>query len=338
MTKAFLLTINEKSLEYYQDILNYLRCLKGLVYILITEHIGQSNKHYHGFVQYDTNKRLSVNKLYGTHIEKSFGSAQKNIAYCLCEDDKHKMDGITAIKIYEEGTPRLTGNPNLSIRELAELDNAFDLPDYRMYNTFIKIKAEKNKRISLGSWRKNVKCYYIQGPSAIGKSLKAEELVKTWYNDNGIEDEDLMYIDEVKYVNGFYEGVGVEYPCDVAIFDDFRADNMKPQEFINLIDYRVHNMNIKCNEHKNRYSLIIFTSVQKLSDIYRNVNDYERREQWERRLEVIDLYPPEPVSIGGYNLGYKTNFNNLENYHLKNSNNLNEVEVTDSWGDHIILN
>ena len=68
--------------------------------------------------------------------------------------------------------------------------------------------------------------------------------------------------------NGFYSGISVECPCVVAIFDDFRAGIMKPEESINLIDYRVHNLNIKGSSVKNRYELIIFTSVQCLFSVY----------------------------------------------------------------------
>ncbi|KAG4098203.1 hypothetical protein H8356DRAFT_1674046 [Neocallimastix lanati (nom. inval.)] len=67
---------------------------------------------------------------------------------------------------------------------------------------------------------------------------------------------------------------------------------MRSEEFINLIDYRVQNLNIKGGSAKNYYKLIIFTSVQKLSSIYRNVEDFERREQWERRINLVNIYPP----------------------------------------------
>ena len=188
-----------------------------------------------------------------------------------------------------------------------------------MYNTYNKIKAEKSKRLTIGSWRKDIKVYYIQGPSAIGKSERAEEIVKQYYLDKGIDNPDEMFFDEVKYLNGFYSGVNLEYPSEVAVFDDFRAGIMKPEEFINLIDYRVHNLNIKGTECKNNYKLIVFTSVQKLSSIYRNVEDYERREQWERRINLINLYPPERVHIGGLPVGYRTDFNELENYSIENN-------------------
>lgn len=43
-----------------------------------------------------------------------------------------------------------------------------------------------------------------------------------------------MYFDELKYdTNGFYAGVNVDMPTKVAVFYDFRAGIMKPEEFIN---------------------------------------------------------------------------------------------------------
>lgn len=85
------------------------------------------------------------------------------------------------------------------------------------------------------------------------------------------------------------------------------------------IDYRTYNLNIKGGSVKNKYELIIFTSVQKLSSVYKNVEEYERREQWERRINLIDLYPPERVHIGGLPVGYRTNFNNFDSFSLENN-------------------
>ena len=48
-------------------------------YYLCCEHIGQENKHYHIYVQYDNPKKLAFKKLHGCHVEKSYGSAQQNM-------------------------------------------------------------------------------------------------------------------------------------------------------------------------------------------------------------------------------------------------------------------
>ena len=48
------------------------------------------------------------------------------------------------------------------------------------------------------------------------------------------------------------------------------------------------------------------------------------------------MFPPEPVTLGGLSLGYRTDFNELERYTPTRT--LTEVEVTDNWGDHVIIN
>lgn len=333
--RNFILTLNAATLEFYEDVKEYLTGLSQFQYLLVTEHIGQENKHYHAFVQYNNTKKLSQAQLRGAHIDPCFGSAQKNIEYCKALDEKHKRLGVTAVIIDEIGEPKFKGG-NYSIGVLKEMDSPDELPAV-LYNTYNKIHSEKRNRISLGNWRKNVKVFYIQGPSKIGKSEKAEEIIRKWYQDQGVEDEDDMYFDELKYDrNGFYQGVNVDYPTKVAVFDDFRAGIMRPEEFINLIDYRVHNMNIKGGSVKNKYELIIFTSVQKLSDIYKNVDNYERREQWERRIKLINMYPPRTVCVGGLPVGFETDFNQLENYEFNNENDT-EISLIDS-DEHVVLN
>lgn len=310
-SRNFILTLNPRALEYYADILEYLKSLSGIKYILVCEHFGQENQHYHIYVQYDTSKRLSIRRLKGAHVERCFGSAQQNIKYLKAEDDKHKREGVTSSIIYEEGTPRLNGT-NFTVQEIIDLDDVEvrELPS-NMYNTATRIRREC-RRLSIRDFRKNVKVYFIQGPSGVGKTNKAFEIAEEFEREHG------YCVDMIKYDGSFYHGVTHE--AKVAIYDDFRDSHMKPSEFINLIDYNRHWLNVKNGSELNNYYVIIFTSVQRFSKIYRKMNDEEPRLQWERRVEVIDMFPPERVHIGGLPVGYRTEFNQLEEY-----------EVTDDW-------
>lgn len=311
-SRNFILTLNEKTLEFYADIYHYLVTLAGLVYILVTEHLGTGNKHYHIYVQYQNSKKLSLRKLYGAHVEKCFGSAQKNIAYLMAQDEKHIDEGVTALKIAEQGKPNLKGD--YSVETLLEIQDKRDLTDYRMYNTWKKVHEEEEADLDIDDIAKNVEVYWIQGPSGIGKTNKAKEIVREKADKYGRK------VNFIKYENTFYLGVG---NAKVAIYDDFRDSHMYPSEFINLIDYNKHYMNVKNGAKLNKYELIIITSVQKINNIYRKMNDLEEpQKQWLRRVNVINMYPPEPVSLGGLPLGYRTSFNQLEEY-----------EVTDDWDD-----
>lgn len=312
--KNFILTLNEVTLEFYTDIKEYLTNLKNFEYFLCCEHIGQDNKHYHVFVQYNNTKRLSTKKLHGAHIEKCFGSAQQNIAYVKAEDEKHQSSGITSILIDEKGTPRLKGG-NFNVGNLKDFDSPDELPAV-LYNTWKKIKKDSTV-VRAKDYRKNIKVYWIQGPSGIGKTNKAIDIATEFEDVYGCG------TDFIKFINGFY--LGTTLNARVAIYDDFRDSHMKPSEFINLIDYNKHWMNIKGDSVLNEYLLIIITSIQKLNRIYGNVPEEPRR-QWERRIEIIDLYPPERVHIGGLPVGYRTDFNELENYSIR-----------DNDGTHVVL-
>lgn len=314
-SKNFILTLNPAALEFYQDILDYLKSLSGLQYILVTEHLGQENKHYHVYVQYENSKRLSIRKLKGAHVEKCWGSAQSNIKYLMAEDDKHKSLGVTALKIHEEGEPRPKGG-NFCVGDIIDLttDELMDLPlvQYNCAKNVIKDFSKTRAK----DFRKNVKVYWIQGPSGVGKTNKAIDIATEF------EDLHDCGTDFIKYCNGFY--LGTTRTAKVAIYDDFRDSHMKPSEFINLIDYNKHWMNIKGNSILNEYLIIIFTSVQKFSKLYRNVDD-EPRAQWERRVQVIDMFPPETVHIGGLPVGYSTDFNDFS------------YETQDADGTHVII-
>lgn len=276
--RMYLLTVNEKSLAHYKDIEDYLTGLKSFNYLLTTEHIGQDNKHYHIAVQFNNPIKLSIKKLYGAHIDPmKYGSIQNMIKYCKCEDDKHKRLGISYELINEIREPKYRGG--LCVRDVLHMnqDDILDT-DIRYYNIIQKIKQEHNNDIDVEDLSKNVKVYYIYGPSGVGKTSKAKDIFREHINE-------YPRINRVKCENGFWLGVGNSKAC---LYDDFRDSHMKASEFINFIDYNKQIMNIKGGNRINEYELIVITSIQSPYDIYKNMDDEPRR-QWIRRLEIIDM-------------------------------------------------
>ena len=142
-----------------------------------------------------------------------------------------------------------------------------------------KIKYDDTVDIDIEDWGKSVKVYWIQGESGVGKTNMAKQIVRDNKHIFGSK------FNRVKYENGFWSGIG---SAKIAIYDDFRDGHMKPSEFINFIDYNKHYMNIKGGSVLNNYELIIITTVQKLERIYGNV-DGEPRQQWTRRINIIDM-------------------------------------------------
>lgn len=93
--------------------------------------------------------------------------------------------------------------------------------------------------------------------------------------------------DEIKHIGEFWHGITDGEGC--AVYDDYRDSHMKASEFINFIDYNKHQLNIKGGSVTNSYNLIIITSIQRINEIYYTI-PYEAREQWIRRVSIVDMY------------------------------------------------
>lgn len=276
--------MNPSTLDHFEEVKNYLVSLAGFQYILVGEHSGRDDHeiesgHYHIFVQYNHCNRLSVSRLFGAHSEHCKKSPQANVYYIKCEDKKHQELGTNFRLIHEEGELKFQGG-NHSVKSLMEYKDFKDLPDYKMVNTWFKLKTLESSDLNIDNWQKDIKVIYIQGPSGIGKTNKAKEIIRENREKFGNK------VNIIKYQNGFYLGVGSAKMC---IYDDFRSSDMKAKEFVQLIDYNKNNMNIKNGSVVNNYELIVITSVERLSEIYRNVQG-EPREQWMRRIELINMY------------------------------------------------
>lgn len=272
--KNAILTVQKSKFDEIENIFKYLEHYKAFNYILACKHDGPSEEHVHIYVQYDNARTIDSRYLYGSHLEQAMGSAQKCIAYLKAEDTKHKLAGVKSETIYEKGEARLRGNIN-TIKDLKEIKN-IDEVEPRHLNTWLKVKSNK---IHINEWHKKVKVIYMWGESEMGKSLSAtRQLI---FNH---EEE----FDEVKHIGEFWHGVGGDEVFGVAIYDDFRDSDMKASEFINFIDYNVHNLNYKNGSAKNKYHLIIITSVQDPHEIYKGVKG-EPRKQWLRRMKIINL-------------------------------------------------
>lgn len=262
--RAFQLTVN--NLQVLDDVFAYLNSLQTKDYIIAAKEVAPTtgHEHVHIYVHFRTPIRLSVKKCAGAHIEICRGTPQQNIAYIMKDGDV----------ILESGDRPQQGG--IRVQDLEQTHDPSMLP-WQMYNTWQKLHARPTK-VKVAEWHKEVKVIYIQGPSGAGKSLKAHDIMV----EDGVDE-----FEEVKHIGEFWHGVvdGRGY----AVYDDFRDSHVKASEFINFIDYNVHSLNVKGGSVKNNYTKIIITSVQRLGEIYGNMHG-EAREQWMRRVELIDLY------------------------------------------------
>lgn len=269
-SRNYQLTLNETA--KYEQLLEYLYSLKSLTYLIAAKEIAPTtgHEHIHIYLHFKTVIKLSIRKCCGAHIEICRGTPQQNIDYI-------KKDG----EILEEyGEPPKWGG--MRVIDLKNCKSPDEL-DWKQYNTWKKI--HQNDEIELDDFSKEVEVIYIYGPSGIGKTEKAKEIIR---------ENNYTKFSNVKYENGFWIGVGSGR--DVALYDDFRDSHMKASEFINFIDYNVHTMNIKGGSCQNNYKLIIITSIQGPKEIYWNLPD-EPRSQWLRRMEIINMNETNMKSI-----------------------------------------
>lgn len=270
--RHFQLTLNEP--DKYDTLKTYLTNLKTNNYFISCKETAPTtgHQHIHIYVQFTQYIALGITKLCGAHVEVCRGSPQQNVEYI-------KKDGEILDEI---GTCRVAGNPTIKEIKEMNMEEIDELP-WQMHNTALKIKEREANNIDIDELTKEVTVYYIYGPSGVGKTERAKEIVRENIEKYG------RLINMVKFDGHFWSGTCPG--CKIAIYDDFRDSDMKPNEFIHFIDYNVHPMNIKGSSMLNKYELIIITSVQPLERIYGNMRDSEPRKQWLRRVVAINMMP-----------------------------------------------
>lgn len=234
--------------------------------------------HGHAFIYFNNPVTMSrVKKLFGKdcHVEQPMKNSDC-IDYVL-DKTKRKHD------FQEFGKRPMNNGMTLKVYELKNCKDPDEL-EWNLYNTWKKLHDEQENDIDVEDWHKEVKVYYIQGPSGKGKTERAKDIIRENKDKYGTK------TNVVKFDNGFWIGIGTI--ARIAVYDDFRDSHMKASEFINFIDYNKHVMNTKGGSKQNNYELIIITSVQRLDEIYKNMTG-EPRLQWERRVEVINMYEDE---------------------------------------------
>lgn len=270
--RSFLLTLNE--IDKYEDLRNEFQKLKSCDYFISCKEIAPTtgHEHIHIYVHFNSSYKISKRILnYHSHIDICKGTPQQNIAYIRKDGNILDTWGEEPHQGYH------------TVKDLKQIDKPDEL-NWNEYNTWNKIHQNMSNDIDIDEWNKEVKVYYIQGPSGVGKTEKAKQIVRENIEKYGRK------INRVKCENSFWIGVGEE--AKIAIYDDFRDSHMKASEFVNFIDYNKQIMNTKGGSKLNNYELIIITSVQNIEDIYHNMIG-EPRKQWMRRVEVIDMNEEE---------------------------------------------
>lgn len=274
--KHFQLTINKSIMRYYEEIKDFLINEKKATYFIsCLEENNKEELHIHIYVQFNDRIRLYSKDVYHAHIEKCNGSTSDNQNYILKMKNLFKLNNT----LDEIGSPKMIANRKQGVKEEMLVKNLESVEYENVTIKQFKIWKEINNNKSYKKndiYKKEVEVIFIWGESGSGKSKKV-------YNSLG---EDEMF-DRVKYSNGFWLGVNTIHPVNTCWYDDFRPSDMKPNEFINFIDYYKNQMNIKfVGNWVNHYNKIFITSIFDPKEMYAGVPE-ETREQWIRRMKII---------------------------------------------------
>lgn len=288
--EAFQITLNE--IQYWKDVKLYLFGLESFQYAIACQEFAPStgHPHIHCYLQLRQPIRLSLKKLKGAHIETCYASPQKNIDYIYKRGDfeskKHSPEDEANI-IWEEGELKEKGGCK-TIKDLKEMPREeLDNQNIYLYNIVEKEKIRRDSIVPVKEMRKQVNVFYIHGESGKGKTVFAHWIMEKL----GIE-----FLENIKREDNFYHGVKGQ--IDTALYDDFRDSHMRPSEFINLIDYNIHTMNIKNGSVVNNYKNIFITSVMSPRDLWKKMEERdEASEQWLRRITYCIYINNEHLAV-----------------------------------------
>lgn len=278
-SKHFQITMNKASLEWYEELKDYLLNEKKATYLLsCLEENSKGELHIHIYVQFNERTRLASNKCYHSHIEMCKGSTSDNQNYILKIKKAWKLNNI----LDEIGIPTMIANKREGIKNemlVKDLENIeYERVTIKQFKTWKEINSNRSYKKD-DIYKKDVEVVFLWGESGSGKSRRV-------FTDFIGQDEEF---DRVKFSNGFWLGVNTLHPVNICWYDDFRPSDMKPNEFINFIDYYKNQMNIKfVGNWVNHYTRIYITSIFDPREMYAGVPE-ETREQWIRRMQIIHV-------------------------------------------------
>lgn len=233
------------------------------------------HEHYHAYLLFDSAKNFkTLEKRYKGvgDIQPAKGTYEQVKGYC-CKDGE---------PVYESGEPPHQGALSVDAKKLKQMTRTeiVSSSSYLHAEKIIRCRDILNSKIGRDELNKKaIKVIYISGPSGYGKSQLALELIKNAFDENEAYDG----YEPITHKNGFW--IGVSDGTGIAFYDEFRDNDLTPSDFIKLIDYNPHILNIKGGSIINRYSLIIITSVFSPLDLWKSCREREETStQWLRRI------------------------------------------------------
>ena len=150
----------------------------------------------------------------------------------------------------------------ITVEKLKNISNPKKLY-FDEYDVWLNIHSNMNCEFNTKDMKKKVEVYYIFGPSGVGKTKTAYDIIA---NERKGKYEKIKF-NRVSYNNYCWNGVSDK--CEIALYDDF-VDDINPIEFKHFINHDKQLLNTQNGYMKNNYKLIIITSTQNPQDLFKD--------------------------------------------------------------------
>lgn len=245
------------------------------VYFCISDEIGldEETPHCHLFMLFKNARYFSSIKesFHEFHIDESFGKAYQNVDYVFkegkwLEDPKGETNLRDTHFEFGERPTNKQGKRNDIIAVKNMIDDGYDAdaivdtyPQYLFRYDQIQKSCERKKAESFADTERDLKVYYISGPTRSGK---------TYYVTHKYGHRNVFRVTNYKNPFDKYKGQ------DIVILDEFHGQ-LSIDEMLDLLDVYPTEMKGRYFDHTACFTKIYVISNSKIEDQFKQTQVYE---------------------------------------------------------------
>lgn len=189
------------------------------------------------------------------------------------------------VKELQENNPELYARYRSGLKDICETKNkGNNVLDW------LGLKRDEEGKIQKKEY-KPTKVFWFFGPTGTGKSRKVKEIVSEKIINNVIKEDEITIIN--CFTNGGFAIGMINYNSKILILDEFRADCIKFNELLKIIDGTT--INIKGSEMYLHLDEIYVTSCYNPYTIYRNLGTTDSIKQLLRRVTECKQFKNDEI-------------------------------------------
>ena len=186
----------------------------------------------------------------------------------------------TEIENTDTETNPINSFNNILINKNPNLD-----PFKQKKHPIVRIQPISKNDIDIEHWKENIHTDYkeiqvvwVWGSSDVDKSDKIKRFIKDNKEKYG------SIVNVISFDGKYWKGVGEK--ANIAIYDGFKENHMSCFEFLEFVDKEIHELSTLSCKIKNKYNLIIISSIFNPEYIYVNYNQ-DIQEQIKKSINKV---------------------------------------------------